>query len=97
MIIIHAFFDVKASQRAAFLSAVKPLLAGSKAEAGNISYDLVEKVGADNQFMMVERWRDQAAVDFHNQTDHFTHFGAIADEFFNQPTQVTLFEAREKQ
>ncbi|MFX3617909.1 MAG: putative quinol monooxygenase [Sporolactobacillus sp.] len=96
MIIIHALFDIKASAREQFLSAAKPLLADSQTESGNISYNLFEKVGASNQFIMVEQWKDQAAVAFHNQTDHFTHFGAISETFFNQPTKVTLFSAEEK-
>ncbi|MFT8318818.1 MAG: putative quinol monooxygenase [Sporolactobacillus sp.] len=96
MIIIHALFDVKADAREQFLSAAQPLLDGSQAEAGNISYNLFEKVGAPNQFIMVEQWQDQVAVDVHNQTEHFTHFGAISDAFFNQPTKVTFFSAEEK-
>lgn len=96
MIIIHALFNIKATASKQFLDAAKPLISGSQAEAGNISYNLYQKIDAPDQFIMVEQWKDQTAVDFHNRTEHFTHFGAISEVFFNQPTKVTLFSAEEK-
>jgi quinol monooxygenase YgiN len=47
--------------------------------------------------MMIEEWKDQQAVDVHNQTKHFKHFGTISAPFFEVPTQVSLFEAEKKQ
>lgn len=97
MIIIHALFQVKPEQREAFLTATRPLVAGSQAEEGNISYNLLENSQKPNRFMMIEEWKDQPAVDFHNQTKHFTTFGSISGSFFEAPTQVSLFEAEKKQ
>jgi quinol monooxygenase YgiN len=96
MIIIHALFQVKPEHREVFLTATRPLVAGSQAEEGNISYNLLENLQKPNRFMMIEEWKDQQAVDFHNQTEHFTHFGSISVSFFDVPTQVSLFEAEKK-
>jgi len=97
MIIIHALFKVKSEQRDAFLSATKPLVAGSQAEEGNISYNLLENTQSPNTFMMIEEWQDQQAVEVHNQTKHFVHFGSISASFFEVSTKVTLFQAEKKQ
>ncbi|MCO7128034.1 antibiotic biosynthesis monooxygenase [Sporolactobacillus shoreicorticis] len=96
MIIIHARFKVKPERRDDFLSAAKPLIAGSQAEQGNISYNLMENAQEANMFMMIEEWQDQKAVDFHNQTKHFVHFGSISSSFFEVPTEVSLFQAEKK-
>ncbi|MDN3955807.1 putative quinol monooxygenase [Sporolactobacillus laevolacticus] len=96
MILIHALFRVKPEKRDQFLSETKPLVAGSQAEEGNISYELYENTQVPNSFIMVEEWKDQNAVDTHNQTEHFVHFGAISKTFFEVPTQVSLFQAEKK-
>ena len=42
MIIIHAHLQVQAAQEQAFLAAAKELIAATRQEEGNISYDLVK-------------------------------------------------------
>ncbi|WP_445490818.1 putative quinol monooxygenase [Niallia sp. 03133] len=96
MIIIHAVFNVNPEKRDGFLAAMKPLIAGSQAEAGNISYQLYEDVDALNTFIMVEKWKDEQAVKAHNQESHFTNFVVKAEEFLSEPLDVAKFSA-EKQ
>ncbi|MFT8322125.1 MAG: putative quinol monooxygenase [Bacillus sp. (in: firmicutes)] len=93
MIIIHAIFKVNPDKREAFLSAMKPLIAGSQSEVGNISYQLYEEAGQQNTFIMVEKWKDEQAVEVHNQQSHFTRFVAQAEEFLSEPLEVTNFSA----
>ncbi|HEU4963039.1 MAG TPA: putative quinol monooxygenase [Bacilli bacterium] len=93
MIIIHASLKVKAEKREAFLEMVGPLVAGSTAEEGNISYQLFEQVGQPNSFIVVEEWKDQAAVDFHNNTPHFKTYREQAGGMLSEPPSVQLFEA----
>lgn len=95
MNIIHAHFKVKPEARDAFLTHVQPLIEGSQAEEGNISYRLYEDTEIHNQFIMVEEWKDQEAIDFHNQTSHFKQFGKAAGDFFLEPPQVAVFKVVE--
>ena len=93
MIIIHAGFQVKTELEQEFLNEIKPLIEASRAEQGNISYDLLkdsEKAGA---YTMVELWKDMEAVQTHNQAEHFTAFMAKAPQFMAAPTEVKLFNA----
>ncbi|AHV95414.1 putative quinol monooxygenase [Paenibacillus sabinae] len=95
MIIIHAKFYVNPEKREGFLAEVKPLIAESQAEEGNIYYDLYEQSEQKNVFIMVEAWRDSEAVKFHNATSHFTSFAGKAGEFLSAPLEVKLYNAEE--
>lgn len=97
MIIIHAHLKVKPERREEFLEMTRALIAGSQAEEGNIMYRLFEEAGNPNSFVMVEKWKDQAAIDFHNQTDHFQSFVRTAPEFLQGPLNAEIFDAVEKQ
>lgn len=66
MKIINASFFIKADKREEFLADTLPLIHSSRAESGNISYQLYEAIDTPNQFVMVEEWQDQIAIDQHN-------------------------------
>ena len=50
----------------------RELVEKSQAEAGNISYTLNQSTGDPRVHCFLEIWKDQAAIDFHNATEHFT-------------------------
>lgn len=91
MIIIHAEFSVDSSKHQAFLTEIQSLVAASRLESGNISYDLYKDTEQENKFKMVEVWQDKAAVDSHNASDHFKAFVGKAKDFLNAPLQVKAF------
>lgn len=91
MVIIHARLFVKPEYAEAFLEKSKPLVAGSQAEEGNISYELFRHTENPNTFIVVEEWKDLAAIDYHNKTPHFTGFFAEAGGFFQEPAQVKRY------
>lgn len=96
MIIIHALFKVKHETRDLFITETVPLIVGSRMEAGNISYNLYEDLSAPDTFIMVEEWKDEQAVEVHNNSAHFVRFGLRAESFFKIPTQIKVFNAEEK-
>jgi quinol monooxygenase YgiN len=93
MIIIHAGFQVKADQENDFLNEIKSLIEASRAEAGNISYDLLKDSDKAGSYTMVELWKDMEAVQTHNQAEHFTNFMTKAPQFMAAPADVKLFNA----
>jgi quinol monooxygenase YgiN len=95
MIIIHAVLHVKPERREQFLTEVKPLIASSQSEEGNLAYDLYEQSGQDNVFIMVETWRDAEAVAAHNASNHFTGFSGQAGEFLTAPSDVRVYNAEQ--
>lgn len=94
MIIVHATFHVNPAKEAEFLENMKPLIAASQAEEGNVAYDLHKAVGRDNVYTMVEIWRDQEAVGLHNASEHFTSFAAGAKAYLAAPLDVKAFDGQ---
>ncbi|KON85496.1 monooxygenase [Sporosarcina globispora] len=93
MFIIHAGFQVKTDKENDFLTEIRPLIQASRAEEGNISYDLLKDTEKEGSYTMVELWEDMDAVKLHNQTVHFTSFTAKAPQYFSAPPQVNVFKS----
>lgn len=72
MISIIAKFKVNEGEEQNFLTLTKDLIQASKAEDGCIEYDLHKNVKEPRTFCMIEKWKNKEAVDFHNNTSHFT-------------------------
>ncbi|WP_303924380.1 putative quinol monooxygenase [Draconibacterium sediminis] len=72
MITIVAKFIVHKGQESTFLKLIEELGGASRAEDGNIEYVLHKKVDDPLTYCLIEKWKDQAAIDFHNNTPHFT-------------------------
>lgn len=72
MIKIVCHMKVKADSIETFKSAAKEIVEKSQAEAGNISYTLNQSINDAQDFAMIEIWKDQAAIDEHNASEHFT-------------------------
>lgn len=56
------------------------LVLPSRAEAGCQYYQLHEDAAQPGTFYVLERWDDDAALEFHNNTAHFQHFIAQTRE-----------------
>lgn len=69
---IVAKMPVSADKVQAFIALAEELVRCSKAEEGNLHYSLNVSKYDPNLLIFTESWRDQAAIDFHNSTEHFT-------------------------
>ena len=76
---IVATLAVQPAHRAELLAVFRDLVAKSRAEAGNLRYDLHQDLQNENRFVFVETWQDQAAVDSHNASGHFQGFVQAID------------------
>ncbi|SFC66073.1 Quinol monooxygenase YgiN [Bacillus sp. OV322] len=91
MLIIHAGFTIDSAKHEEFLKEISPLIDASRAEEGNISYDLYKHTEKENVYTMVEVWQDLQAVESHNKSSHFTSFTAAAGNFLTAPLDVKVF------
>lgn len=59
------------------------VVTSSQAEAGCISYNLHKDITdtTDTKFVMLEIWKDQAAIDMHNESTHFKAFKQAAADY----------------
>lgn len=80
---IIATINVKPEFKADIFDMLKTVTNASRKEEGNISYILHEDINNSSKVIILEEWKSQEAIDFHNQTDHFlllkTELGKKAD------------------
>ncbi len=74
MIVLKASITIHAEQRDAFLQALQPLLAASRAEDGCLTYECYEVVGEANHFIFFEAWAGMDALHIHESSDHLKLF-----------------------
>ena len=94
--IIHARVAVKIDSIETFKKAAQTMLAATRAEAGCISYELFADEGVAGQFLFVEQWKDQAAIDDHFAANHFKDFGQILAQVSSAPLRVAIFTVSEE-
>ncbi|NBI30865.1 putative quinol monooxygenase [Chengkuizengella marina] len=93
MIMIHAIIHVYREKEQAFLKEVQSLIKDSRAESGNISYQLLKDTEKENVYMMVEEWKDFDAVQSHNSSKHFISFVGKSNEYLKSPLDVKVYDA----
>ncbi len=91
MIKIVAKNYVKPECVQAFKDTAKELIEKSRAEEGNIFYTLNVSVNDPNTLVFIENWKDQAAIDFHNKSEHFTGIVPKLGQLCAREGEVELF------
>jgi quinol monooxygenase YgiN len=57
------------------MAAFRALVAATRQETGNLSYDVYRGIDDDQEFYVVEHWASPAALAAHERTEAFIHFG----------------------
>lgn len=96
MLHIQAKIQVKPDLVDAFLTEVNLVIQGSLLEAGNHGYELVRSVKQENTFYLLEKWADEAAIQFHNETAHYKLFKKNIPVFLAAPIEVDLLRQIER-
>ena len=91
--IISAQVFIQPEKVDAFLEATKSLIELSRAEEGCISYSLYQDPQDKTKFLFFEEWKNQAAVDFHFDTDHFKKFGETLNDCASEPAVITIYDS----
>ncbi|GAX01287.1 putative quinol monooxygenase [Secundilactobacillus silagei] len=89
MKVINVKLVVKPGEQDRYEAFIDKLVQGSRAEAGNVSYDHFKKIGSETDYEIIEHWQDGAAVDFHNETPHFKAFLAGVGDFLTEDPVIT--------
>ncbi len=91
MITIVASCSVQPGSTEALKKLALDLVAASRNEAGNVSYDFFEDLSDPATFTFIEAWKDRAAIDSHNATPHFQDFVEKAGPLFAGPLSIGLY------
>lgn len=77
---IVAIMTVKPEAIKDILPVFQTLVQGSQEEDGCIFYNLHQDINDSTKFIMLEEWKSQAAIDFHNNTEHYKAFQEAAKD-----------------
>jgi quinol monooxygenase YgiN len=90
-VITHTVHIVtKPSEHDRFVAAAKALRDASVHEEGNIEYTLWAPIDGGHEVVVLERWRDRAAVEAHHSAEHMATFrAAVKGAVAASPTATT--------
>jgi quinol monooxygenase YgiN len=74
MIVVVGRVKSDADRRGELIRIGQAVAAASRAEQGCISYRVYEDTELDNEFVFVEEWADEAALQAHFATPHIAEF-----------------------
>ena len=91
MIKIVAEWFVKPESREKFLELCEEIVEGTRAEEGNISYELHENIADPNHLTFIEEWKDQEALNIHDNSDHFIRIVPQLKEMSAHDPRIILY------
>ncbi len=71
MIAVYASHIVSAENAPKFIEIAAEMIAQTRKEKGNISYELVRGIEDPTVLAMMEKWEDMASLEEHMQSEHF--------------------------
>ncbi len=71
---IVATITVQPDKIQEMLPIFEAVVTGSQEEEGCISYNLYQGIADSTKFTILEEWKSQEAINFHNNTEHFKTF-----------------------
>ena len=89
-IVLVARLKVKEDKIEEAKKAALAIVADSRAEAGNVSYDIHQAIDDPTVFIWHETWMHKGAIDEHFEKDFFKSFFAEVNEYAAEPPQITL-------
>lgn len=79
MIVLNVTYKCRPGMREEFLEHIitEGIDDASRAEAGNIKYDYYLPFDGGDELLLVEKWRDEAALSAHSAAPHFARLGEL--------------------
>lgn len=89
---ITARVYIKAGFEEKFIEAAKTIIEKSNQEEGCLGYMLFQNPYEKTNFIFVEKWKNQAAIDFHFATEHFKEFGTLIADWTAKPGEIKIID-----
>jgi quinol monooxygenase YgiN len=89
---ITAKVYIKPGKEADFISAAKVIIENSNKEEGCTFYQLFQDPYVKTNFIFVESYKNQAAVDFHFATPYFKDFGTTIADMISKPADIKVLD-----
>ncbi len=75
MLVQTVIYTVPADKADEAARTLRSLRDASRAEPGCLTFDVSRSNDDPNVFVLYEEWKDQAALDYHYETEHFKKYG----------------------
>ncbi len=92
MLSIIAKLPVKEGKMDEAIAAIKELMSQVKTEPGTLLYTLNRDKKNPNLLIFMERYKDQAALEFHGSTPHFKAFFGKGAELLSGRPEISVME-----
>lgn len=93
MVILHVYVHVRPEHVDAFREAILENARNSIREPGVLRFDVVQQIDQPARFVLVEVYRDEAAVEAHRQSAHYAKWRDLAEPMMAGPRSRTVFKA----
>lgn len=92
MLTVIAKLPVKEGKMEEALAIFTELIAKVATEDGTVMYSLNKDKANPNLLVVVEQYKDKAALDFHSATPHFKAFFAASGAFIGGKPELSVLE-----
>jgi len=89
---ITARVYIKPGSEDLFIEAAKTIIENSNKEEGCLGYMLYQDPYERTNFIFVEKWKNQAAIDYHFATAHFKDFGTRIEGMTAKPAEIKIID-----
>ncbi len=89
---INAKVFIKPGKEADFISAAKIMIENSNKEEACLGYMLYQDPYEKTNFIFVEKYKNQAAIDVHFATPYFKEFGTITADMISKPMEILIID-----
>ncbi len=92
MLLIIGRLQIKAEQLSAFLAYAREVVEQERKVEGCVGFRILQDINQADHFVMMEQWRDQAALDQHLKTEAYARNSAIMESFFAAEAEWLEFD-----
>jgi quinol monooxygenase YgiN len=89
---ITARVFIKPGSEADFIKSAQMMIDNSNKEEGCLGYMLYQDPYEKTNFIFVERYKNQAAIDVHFATPYFKEFGTKTADMTAKPMEIKIFD-----
>lgn len=92
MKLILARISVKPGKESEFIETFREMQDKSNKEDGCLSYRLYQDAYDKSGFIVVERYKNQDAIDYHFGTEYFKAFGPKTADLTSKPAEILIYD-----
>lgn len=94
MIIVNAKFYIKEDKKSQFLKEIEGLISASKKDEGRLEYSLYESTDNQLEFVMIENWESQEAIEKHNTNPLLLAFAKNLSTYSSKKPVLQIAETK---